>query len=318
MENRFYVYIYVRNQLDFGPPSPYYIGKGTRYRAYHGTKRIPIPKDKNRIFIPFKDLTEEQAFEKEKELIKRYGRKDLKNGILQNRSDGGEGFGNIVSEETKQLLREINTGEKNPNFGKPKSEEAKKKISQSMTGKKRSLESIQKQSDSMRGKTWKQKNKNLSPELKRKKAENLLKKFEDKEWYEEYKKKTYGQEANKKRTLSMKGRKLSEEHRQKLKVPKNWSEENKRKRSISLSEYRKNKIYINNGLVNKLISKDSVIPDTFQKGRMKTMYITDGFNNTTVKLTDTIPEGWFKGRTSEKKKKRLVLNNNLNTLERFM
>lgn len=72
--------------------------------------------------IMLDDLTWEEACEKEKEFIKLYGRKDLKEGTLVNMTDGGEGaFGVLVSEETKQKIRENHadiSGVKNPMYGK--------------------------------------------------------------------------------------------------------------------------------------------------------------------------------------------------------
>ena len=149
--NDYYVYVYVRDEFHFGPPSPYYIGKGRRYRAYHGHKRVSIP-EKHRIFIPFKNLTEKQALDKEVNLIKQYGRKDFSKGILRNMSDGGEGNPNF-SEQTKQKLRDLNTGKNNPNYGLKRSEASRLKTSISMTGKKQS-EKQKKAMSEYHGNTW--------------------------------------------------------------------------------------------------------------------------------------------------------------------
>ena len=86
--NKYYVYEYLREN-----GSPYYIGKGSGFRAY--CKRPYKPKDKSRIKIIKDNLTEEEAFNLEINLIKQYGRQDLGTGILKNKTDGGEGCSSI-------------------------------------------------------------------------------------------------------------------------------------------------------------------------------------------------------------------------------
>jgi hypothetical protein len=93
--NKYYVYEYLRED-----GSPYYIGKGSGFRAY--CKRPYRPKDKSRIKIIKDNLTEEEAFNLEINLIEQYGRQDLGTGILKNKTDGGEGCS--LSDETKQKL----------------------------------------------------------------------------------------------------------------------------------------------------------------------------------------------------------------------
>jgi hypothetical protein len=154
---KYYVYEYLRED-----GSPYYVGKGSGFRAY--CKRPYRPKDKSRIKIIKDNLTEEEAFDLEKTLIEQYGRQDLGTGILKNKTVGGEGYS--LSDETKQKLSIAGKGrvpwnkgltsdtdeqvKKNANsrskvkyseetkkaFMKPRSEEARKNMSAGQQGKK--------------------------------------------------------------------------------------------------------------------------------------------------------------------------------------
>jgi hypothetical protein len=97
------------------------------------------------IEIVFKDLTWEDACIKEKELISKYGRIDLKTGTLVNLTDGGDGTPNVGPETLKKISR----------LGYRHSDQVRKRISE--TGKlwKRkphTEEQKQKQSEKMKGK----------------------------------------------------------------------------------------------------------------------------------------------------------------------
>ena len=123
---------------------PFYIGIGkTERRATQkrGDRRNQywrniILKTEYDVEILFDDLTWEEACEKEIELIKLYGRKDLGTGTLVNMTDGGDGAVNRIStkkgikltEEVKEKMRLGNLGDKNPFYGKKHTEETKKRI----------------------------------------------------------------------------------------------------------------------------------------------------------------------------------------------
>ncbi len=215
--NDFYTYAYLRENR-----TPYYIGKGKDKRAYQREKTdIKPPKDKSRILILKKNLTEDRAFRHEIYMISVFGRKDLGTGILHNRTDGGEGCsGRKCTEESKRKISESNKGKK-------RSEETKRKVSESKKGEKRSEEFKRNLSKFWKGKP-------LSEEHKRKISEAK-------------KGKTYSEEA--KRKMSEYAKNRSEEHKRKISEAKRGkivSEETKRK----LSELRKGKKWWNDGCGN--------------------------------------------------------------------
>ena len=158
--NRFYTYAYLREDR-----TPYYIGKGSRKRAYTRSKGdIKPPKDKSRIILLKQNLTEEEAFKHEKYMIDVFGRKDLETGVLHNRTNGGEGSSGFVpSEETRRKISEANKGrtfleehkKKLSESGKVKifSEEHKRKIGAKSKGRTLSEETRRKLSEANKGKT---------------------------------------------------------------------------------------------------------------------------------------------------------------------
>ena len=90
----------------------FYIGIGkTEKRAYNKTnhrnnywKNI-INKTEYNVEILFNDLTWKEACQIEQYLIKYYGRKNLKTGMLVNMTDGGDGcIGQVVSLETRKKM----------------------------------------------------------------------------------------------------------------------------------------------------------------------------------------------------------------------
>lgn len=150
MRQDYYVYQYLRED-----GTPYYVGKGTRDRAFKKQGHtVPLP-IKDRISFVKTNLTEDEAHELEIDLIARYGRKDNGTGILRNRTDGGEGSsGRVYSEETKQKLREARalqmisdeTRKKmsKAHTGRVHSEKTKAKMAKAAQGRKKSPEELAK------------------------------------------------------------------------------------------------------------------------------------------------------------------------------
>ena len=137
----YYTYAYLREDR-----TPYYIGKGKGNRAYRRrNKGIKPPKDKSRILILKKNLTEEEAFRYEVYMIAVFGRKDLGTGILHNKTNGGDGSSGRIANEQTRKKQSISLK------GKPRSEETKRKISETMKGKTHSEETKRKMSESQKG-----------------------------------------------------------------------------------------------------------------------------------------------------------------------
>lgn len=103
----FYVYAYIRDD-----GSPYYIGKGSGQRAWAKSDRTIFPKkDFSNIVIVESNLTDIGALAIERRLIRWYGRVDNKTGILNNKTDGGDGnAGWIMPEKTKQNISKAKKG----------------------------------------------------------------------------------------------------------------------------------------------------------------------------------------------------------------
>lgn len=166
-------YVYRHIRLDKN--EVFYIGIGSD----ENYERASTPKNRNRYWhnivnktpyeveIILDELTWEEACEKEKEFIKLYGRKDLKEGTLVNMTDGGEGaVGVLVSESTRQKISQNHSnvsGANNPMYGKKRddnwcrgltkdTDERVRRISDKLKGREKSLEHRSKISDARKGK----------------------------------------------------------------------------------------------------------------------------------------------------------------------
>jgi len=154
---RFYTYAYLRKDR-----TPYYIGKGTRYRLFEGNGKPCHVPSKDRILILKNNLTEDEAFKHETYMINVFGRK-IDGGILLNKTFGGEGAsGRIVKDSTRKILKEKCSGWKHTpeaiekirqsSLGRKmplKSEEQKLKISNTLKGRKLTKASIDKRTQSV-------------------------------------------------------------------------------------------------------------------------------------------------------------------------
>ena len=148
MMNKYYIYTHTRN----GETLPFYVGKGFGSRAYSLHRRSQfwrnVAKDGYDIRIEIPNLSEDEAFQLEREIIKTYGRRDVGTGCLVNLTDGGEGTsGHIHSKKTKRKMSESQKG-------KTRSDETKRKMSDAKKGNPRSKEHSRKLSESQKGRTF--------------------------------------------------------------------------------------------------------------------------------------------------------------------
>lgn len=139
----------------------FYVGQGTTHqgrfdRAYSKKSRsiwwnnyvskygYPI------VEVVISNIDKETADIKEKELILRYGRRDINEGTLVNLTDGGDGTGERSEEYCAEHSIRM-SGENHPMWGKKHNEEWINNNSKSHLGKKLSEETRKKMSESRKG-----------------------------------------------------------------------------------------------------------------------------------------------------------------------
>lgn len=161
----YYVYAYIR-----WDGTPYYIGKGIKHRAWathhRKNKGVRRPPENSRIVILESNLTEVGAFALERRLIRWWGRKDLNTGILNNRTDGGEGSSGKPGPKTPWTEeRRALVSKKLKGKPKPRTKKHQEKLNASLQGRGRNPEESY---DKFR-KTMKQKYENgyINPAAKR-------------------------------------------------------------------------------------------------------------------------------------------------------
>jgi hypothetical protein len=197
-------------------------GKSIKARIIHKLWKAGLNYEMD---IVFECLTELEAFEKECFLIKTYGRIDLRTGCLGNMTDGGEGASGwicpeelrkkrsefkknyTVPEEAKRNMSEAGKGEKNHNYGKPLSEEARRILIAATKGKPLSEEHKRKLSEAKKGKRQGEK----SHKYGKYPSEETRKKMS-----EAAKGRKLSEETKRKISKSQKGKTISEEIRKKM------------------------------------------------------------------------------------------------------
>ena len=135
-------YVYAHYKSDDPEGQPFYIGKGKNKRdasKYRNRFWKNIVKKHGFIVKRVREnLTEQEAWDLETELIKKYGKLIDNTGCLSNISDGGEGSsGTIHSKETKEKWSKAKKG-------RHLSEEHKRAIANGHLGKKLSEETKEK------------------------------------------------------------------------------------------------------------------------------------------------------------------------------
>jgi group I intron endonuclease len=231
------VYEHLRNDTN----EVFYVGIGEyEKRAYCKYNRNPywhniVNKHGYTINIIHTDISWKDACEIEKELIAKYGRKNLGLGNLVNCTDGGDGIlGLVHSEETRQKMSEARKGEKNHMFGKTHSEETRQKLSEAgrgekhrMFGKTHSEETRNKISEAQKGKTHSKESRQKMSEARKGEKHYLFGKTHSKESRQKISEaqkgeknhmfgKTHSEETRNKISEAQKGKTHSEETKQKI------------------------------------------------------------------------------------------------------
>jgi len=214
--NNYYTYAYLRKD-----GTPYYIGKGSGKRLYRSGGRPCNSPPKNRIIFLKQNITEEEAFKHEIYMIAVFGRKDLRTGILHNRTNGGDGSSGAI--RSIELRQKISSSLKGRTFtrehlekisianrGRVVSEETKNKLSIINKGKTMSKETREKLSKSLKGIVFTEERKKNISKSKKGKSSALKGKT-----YQEIHGEHYLKRIEKLRNKNI-GKKLSEETKQKI------------------------------------------------------------------------------------------------------
>lgn len=151
----FYVYIYYTCDN-----TPYYIGKGSKDRAWsHSKNELTLSPDSEYITIYKHSLSEDDALDLEVSLIAKFGRLDEGTGILHNKTPGGDKppsqKGRVVKPETRAKISKSLKGRPSPKKGTSIAQKTKDKIKKNhvgATGKTWSAETKAKISKAMTGK----------------------------------------------------------------------------------------------------------------------------------------------------------------------
>jgi hypothetical protein len=237
--DEFYLYVY----LDPRKPGSYqfnyyhfefepiYIGKGKNYRKNDHIYECRLNNSVNKkkinkirkilniglepiIKIIDKSSSEAEIFKKEIYLIDLIGRHDENRGSLCNLTNGGDGVsGYKWTEEQRKTFIETRTGKNHPNYGKPRSEETRRKISEANKGKKHTEEHRRKNSEAKKAA--------MTDNLKIKLSEQAKKAWEDKE-YKLYqsdlaKKRWENEDYREKVTTAIRERNKKDEYKKKMK-----------------------------------------------------------------------------------------------------
>jgi hypothetical protein len=139
----FYVYLWLRYN-----GTPYYAGKGKKYRAFQIHDNIRPPRTKDRILVEYFD-SENDAFEAEKFLISYYGRLDIGTGCLRNLTSGGDG---VAGRKYKPFTEERRINLSRKLTGITRSPETRAKMSAARKGIKHTPERCEKNRQARLGK----------------------------------------------------------------------------------------------------------------------------------------------------------------------
>jgi hypothetical protein len=149
----YYVYTYLDENLN-----PYYVGMGCKNRVIAKHLYVNVPTFE-RIIVE-DSLTQQQAWDKEIELIALYGREHLGTGPLKNLTAGGptQKAGWAQSPQAKKQISIKNTGkirtlEHKENYRKPKTADHSEKIRQANLGRADDGR-YEKTSQTMKGRPW--------------------------------------------------------------------------------------------------------------------------------------------------------------------